>query len=349
LIGNAIISNTRGSWWDGYGAGMCLASSKNMSLVGNTISRNTASNLDWPGTILGGGLYIGPDLWPVRGYDSTATLISNTISSNGATRGGGLYIDSNSIVALISNTITGNAVYESCGAWCYDPVGSGGGLHLNNSTAALTNTLIADNQAETVGGGLYLENSSATLTNTFVTDNRAEIGGSGLYIAGSSPRLLHTTIARNGSTGPVLSIVEGLTAGSSGDGSGVYITGTTSDTVALTNTILVSHTVGITVTAGNTATLECTLWGTGAWANDTDWGGAGTIITGTCNYWGDPAFLDPDAGDYHIGPGSAAIDRGVPAGVTTDIDGDSRDAVPDLGADERAGTVIYLPIIMKNR
>ena len=44
-----------------------------------------------------------------------------------------------------------------------------------------------------------------------------------------------------------------------------------------------------------------------------------------------------------------AIDKGVDAGVTTDIDGDSRDAMPDLGADERAGTGIYLPIIMKNR
>jgi hypothetical protein len=51
--------------------------------------------------------------------------------------------------------------------------------------------------------------------------------------------------------------------------------------VAVTNTILVSHTVGIRVTAGNTATLEATLWGSGPWANDTDWGGAGTVITGT--------------------------------------------------------------------
>jgi hypothetical protein len=340
LTGNTIISNTRGPGWDGYGAGVYLNNSENTSLISNTISNNTGWDIDRLGTILGGGLYIGSN--------STAALISNTISSNGATRGGGLYIDSNSIVALTSNTITGNAVYESCGAWCYDPVGSGGGLHLNNSTATLTNTLIADNQAETVGGGLYLENSTATLTNTFVTENRAEIGGSGLYIAGSSPRLLHSTIARNGSTGPVLSIVEGLTAGSGGDGSGVYITGTAS-TVAMTNTILVSHTVGITVAAGNTATLECTLWGTGAWANDTDWGGAGTIITGTCNYWGDPAFLDPDAGDYHIGPGSAAIDVGVNAGVDHDIDGDPRPMGQgyDIGADE-FGHVIYLPIILKD-
>ena len=35
--------------------------------------------------------------------------------------------------------------------------------------------------------------------------------------------------------------------------------------------------------------------------------------------------------------------------ITIDIDGDSRDAMPDLGADERvgAGTGIYLPIILK--
>ena len=123
----------------------------------------------------------------------------------------------------------------------------------------------------------------------------------------SSLSLLHTTIARN----------------HGGDGSGIHVAGAGS-TVALTNTILVSHTVGITVAAGNTATLEATLWGTGTWANLTDWGGAGTIRTGTINLWGDPAFVDPDAGDYHIRFGSAAIDAGVDAGVTQDIDGERR-------------------------
>ncbi len=81
----------------------------------------------------------------------------------------------------------------------------------------------------------------------------------------------------------------------------------------------------------NFQSLEGTLWG-----NDTDWGGAGTIIIGTVNVWGDPAFVDPDAGDYHLGPGSAAIDAGVNAGVTTDIDGNPRPHGGgfDLGADE---------------
>jgi fibronectin-binding autotransporter adhesin len=148
------------------------------------------------------------------------------------------------------------------------------------------------------------------LTNNVVADNQANTAGSGLYIHNSSPRLLHTTIARN----------------SGGDGSGVHVA---AGSVALTNTILVSHTAGIIVTAGNTATLESTLWH----GNTTDWGGTGTIITGTHNYGGAPLF---NADGYHLMDGSAAIDKGVDAGVTTDIDGETRPSGTgyDLGADE---------------
>jgi hypothetical protein len=146
---------------------------------------------------------------------------------------------------------------------------------------------------------------------------------SGLCILDSFPCLLHTTISGN----------------SGGDGSGVYVSyyyNQHYSVVALTNTILTSHTVGVIVTAGSTATLEATLWGSGAWANGTDWGGAGTIITGTPAYntWGDPDFAG--GGDYHIGPGSAAIDQGVDAGVTVDVDGETRPVGRryDIGADE---------------
>ena len=138
-----------------------------------------------------------------------------------------------------------------------------------------------------------------------------------------------------------------------GDGSGLHVSGAGS-TVALTNTILVSHTVGITVAAGNTATLEATLWGTDTWANRTDWGGEGTSPTAG-NLWGDPAFEDPAAGDYHIRSGSAAIDAGVDAGVSQDIDGDPRPmgSGNDLGADELPFIVdddwyLYLPIVLRN-
>ena len=112
----------------------------------------------------------------------------------------------------------------------------------------------------------------------------------------------------------------------------------------LTNTILVSHSVGITVAAGSTATLEGTLWGSGEWANGTDWSGAGTFINGTVNIWDDPRFLDPAGGDYHISRDSAAIDDGVYSGVTEDIDGEPRPAGMgyDIGADEVPNLVRYV-------
>lgn len=81
-------------------------------------------------------------------------------------------------------------------------------------------------------------------------------------------------------------------------------------TVVLSNTVLVSHTVGIHVSSDSTATLEATLWGSGPWANTTDWAGGGTILTGTINLWGPPAFLNPAASNYHISAGSAAVDGG---------------------------------------
>jgi hypothetical protein len=120
----------------------------------------------------------------------------------------------------------------------------------------------------------------------------------------------------------------------------------------LTNNIIVSHTVGLYAIGGASVSLEATLWGTATWANTADWAGEGTIITGTTNIWGDPDFVDYLAGDYHIGENSDAIDAGIDAGVTTDIDFHPRPyQAPDIGADEYwppgALKFIYLPLVMK--
>ncbi|UCC88130.1 MAG: hypothetical protein JSV81_02190 [Anaerolineales bacterium] len=213
-------------------------------------------------------------------------------------------IDNTSTVTLKSNIITGNAVYDGpSGDPSFDPVGYGGGLYLANSTAILTNTVITDNQAEVLGNG------------------------SGLYIESSAASLLHTTIARNGG----------------GDGSGVYITGTSSlsSYVMLTNTILADHSVGITVAASNTTILNGVLWNN----NNMNNGGEGHI-TVTNAYTGDLAF---GTDGYHLTGFSEAIDKGVNAGVSRDIDGHQRPcgSAPDLGADEIYCLYLYLPIIFK--
>lgn len=255
---------------------------------------------------------------------SAITLVDNIVSANLAVySGGGLYLDA-STASLEGDIIVSNTV----------PSGEGGGIVIAYTDAVLTNTVIAYNAASRVGGGVGMGNAHAVFTNTIVADNRSASSGSGVYVKRSSLSMLHATIARN----------------RGGEGSGVYIG--LGSTAMMTNTILVSQAVGVTVTAGSTATLGATLWGDGAWANAVDWAGEGTILTGTLNVWGDPAFVGPDAGDYHVGLRSAALDVGINTGVETDIDGDPRPlgAGYDLGADEYAPMVVYsayLPVVMK--
>jgi hypothetical protein len=264
----------------------------------------------------GGGLHV---------YMSPAVLGGNAINANRATWGGGLYLE-HSAVTLSGNTFAANTAYSGGGLSQY---GSG----TTPSVVTLDGNTFVANTADH-GGGLSLF-GNATGTNNVVVDNRASTRCSGIAVGIASLRLRHTTIARNGG----------------GDGSGICVL-EWPNTITLTDTILVSHTVGITVTAGNTVTLEATLWGSGAWANGTDWAGAGTVVTGVVNLWGDPGFVAPDAGDYHIGLGSAALDAGVDAGVRTDVDGEPRPyLVPDLGADEYwppgALQRLYLPLVLR--
>jgi len=356
LSRNTISSNTAEGAHLSWGGGGLYLYYSNATLNGNTVTSNTAH--------YGGGLYLwssaptlnenvvtantvhedggGLFLW-----FSPATLNGNTILTNVAySAGGGLFADS-SAITLSRNIVTANIAGLGGGLLLLWPSETtlneniiaaniadlGGGLCLFSCDVSLNGNTIISNTADLQGGGLYLADSNATLVNNLVADNETGKVGSGLYIEFSFLRMLHTTIARN----------------SGGDGSGIYVTNYEDgySTVALTNTILVSHTVGITVTAGNTVTLEATLWGTGTWANGSDWCGDGTITTGTVNIWGDPAFVNPDIGNYHIGAGSAAIDRGVNAGVTDDMDGDPRPigAAPDIGADEL--WQVYLPSVLR--
>lgn len=308
LIANVVVSNTEGG---------LRFSGGDSTLTANVIASNTAAQ--------GGGVYIA---------NGKLTLNANTIVSNTAGSGGGLYAYY-SDVALIDNTIMSNtAQRDGGGMWIYEGYSmladntisgntaqNGGGVYGYGSDDWVGNT-ISGNRAEYYGGGLVLFHTSTFDNNVVSNNGLASTGyGSGMY-GGGNLRLRHNTFARN--TG--------------GDGSGLHLTN--DSTLAMTNTIMVSHTVGITVAAGSTATLEATLWG-----NDVDWGGSGAVITGASgNIWGDPAFVNPDGWDYHIGPASAARDAGVDAGLESDIDGYPRPAGKgfDLGADEYPGPVLML-------
>jgi len=262
----------------------------------------------------GGGLWLN---------DTSTTLISNTIVGNTANEGGGLNIWFSSDVTLTGNSIISNTA------------DTGGGLSLFLANATLDGNTITANTAGWNGGGLFLrgEGDISTFINNVIADNQVIHSGgkgSGVSIEAAYPRLAHTTIARN----------------SGGDGSGIYVTqwpGGGPANVSLENTILVSHSVGISVTGSSTVTVNGILWyNTPITVSHSP----SDVVTVQNQHTGDPAFA-PDG--YHLTAGSAAIDKGVGAGVTTDIDGEPRPASAgyDLGADE-LWYRIFLPVVIHN-
>ncbi len=310
LVNNKILSNTTSV---GYGGGIDIRQSDNALLSGNTVIANRADSR-------GGGMYI------YQGYD---TLVGNTIVSNTADSGGGVYLVGRE-VTMTANAVLSNTAFMGGGLYLeYNDAtlnnntisfnratldnGEGGGIFVYDSDPSLDGNIITFNYAD-YGGGLGFYRSSPLMINTVVADNTAGKYGGGIMVRQrSNPRLFHTTLARNqGGDNSGISVVQGASSNC---------------TVAMTNTILVSHTVGITVSESNTVTMIGTLW----YSNTKDWDGAGTLIDGAPNVSSDPLFT---ADGYHITAASPAINQGVPTDVTSDIDGQPRDATPDLGADE---------------
>jgi hypothetical protein len=107
-------------------------------------------------------------------------------------------------------------------------------------------------------------------------------------------------------------------------------------TVEMTNTVLVSHTTGISITGGNTLAVNGLLWHS---TPVTVVQSVTATVALQNEHWGDPAFA---VDGYHLTAASSAMDAGVEAGVTDDIDQHLRPygAAPDLGADEIIATPV---------
>jgi hypothetical protein len=247
-------------------------------------------------------------------YVNVATPIVryNFIYGNTAYRGGGLF--TNSPITLAGNTFVTNTA------------NSGGGLYLYSNEASMDANIVRNNVAFGDGGGMVLNQSDGVLANTVVADNQGGNRGSGIFVYSGSPRLLHTTLARN----------------YGGDGAGLCVddSGLTYSDVAITNTIVYSHAVGVRVLGHSTATLETTLW------HATSVSITGNVLPAH-DLTGDPAFA---IDGYHLTETSAALDQGIDAGVTTDMDGQNRPhgAGFDLGADEYAIWHVFLPFVLRD-
>jgi putative cofactor-binding repeat protein len=315
----------------GYGGGLYLRYADGAVISGNVIISN-AGRLGGMGS--GGGIYL---------YQSNAQVRANQILNNYATLqdanawGGGILVWYGA-PTVENNVLRGNWVKPSGTLY------SGAALYLWNDSGTYSGNQIAENHGESA---VILNRSQSRFESNRVISNSTAIGMELFNGPGAGPTLVNNIVARSGTmiiraqgqSGQALTatLIHNTLVGP-GAGSGVYVAGYT--TLFMTNTIAVSATWGITNVSPASATVNAD--------HNLFWANTYPGIQGTNPVSGNPRFINPAAGDYHVGAGSAAIDAGVNAGVTTDVDGDPRPIgpAPDVGADE--ARFVYLPLVLRN-
>ncbi|MFN8457947.1 MAG: choice-of-anchor Q domain-containing protein [Anaerolineae bacterium] len=259
----------------------------------------------------------------------TLTLTNVKVISNTATEGGGVW--ANGAIRLNGGLFQNNISVN----------GLGGGLFTSGSLT-LTGTQFIGNRAQK-GGGLYQTgNGAGQIINALFVRNTAS-GGSALDLnSTASVAVMHSTIIGPKVAVPTVNDLKDI---------GVYpqtrfdtFTGVVAagGSVGITNTIVASYSIGISYTIG-------TAWENYNLFSGNDVNLTGTITSGGNSFSGNPMFANPTGNDYHLGPGSAAINAGVNLGVLTDFEGEPRPSGGgfDIGFDEYPFQSVYLPLIRR--
>jgi hypothetical protein len=282
------------------------------------------------------------------------SIVENNESENEFEGGAGIFVDDpNADVTLARNTIAGNTASPNGGG--------GGGLKVQSGTVVAYENTFTDNGAAG-GGAVAAEGGNLTLRRNRFVSNHAFFGGT-LKLSGANVTM-NGNVILGSNAGPAQGTAVWVTGGTvdgrndmiadiaNPDGEGVYVEGGT--LTARHWTLANNGSYGVLLTGG-TATLTnpivsghttAGLSGPGITANTTLFYDNGTNCAdgAICNnsLSGDPAFVDPAGGDYHITIGSEAMDAGVDAGVDDDLDGHYRpyNLGPDIGADELIATLV---------
>jgi len=232
---------------------------------------------------LGGGIHIVGS----TGMVLSACVVSNNsvVVSTISVFGGGLYLKSSGV--LISNCLvhanTATTSFHYPGAW-------GGGIYIDGGWVTVLNSMIVSNKVigsngeGRNGGGIYSGNATSRVQNCLVWGNLADnsdgrVSGVGLHAASGMLSLDNCTVAYNNG--------------------GQGLTRVGSSTVAATNSIFWGNGDDLT---GTMSVAYCDIQN----ANDIFWTNG---IKGCISI--DPMFVNTNAADYNLNPGSPCINAGI--------------------------------------
>ncbi|MBK8986378.1 MAG: hypothetical protein IPM39_09895 [Chloroflexi bacterium] len=333
-----------------HGGGLVAEAEEGLTIHGGQFEQNTAS-------LNGGGLF---------GYNVVMTdtrFISNTAFFMGGARvrdivvnGGSFEYNANSgLVALGSMVLTGTQFLNNSGAtpaaFAYRTQATNV-LFANNDHIALESSdatqeaTIADSQFVNNGGGIVVQGPLMVTNSLFINNTLGGVAQSGA----GDVLIVNTLFAGNTAPadGAVVSLQDSGTAAlkhvmiASSELVNSPAISTTKEILLIQNTIVANHATGLNVTTGFVA-LSHALF------HDNGLDIQGSVALDENRVTGDPLFVNPDAGDFHLQVGSAAIDAGVDAGIAVDFEGDERPSGNgfDIGYDEFVPIRVMLPIIMR--
>jgi fibronectin type 3 domain-containing protein len=290
-----------------------------------------------------------------------SVISGNVASAHSAGRGGGLSLVRSDAVTVARNRILDNAasLEEWASAW-------GGGIAVESDSAAtlVESNVFRGNRAKPSGSGqgnaLYTWYADADVRRNCI---ESDVEGTAVYLGYLEGSFRQNRVV-SGDESTTLAVVNGVDAGAklannvivagrgaawvvrasgyageplavalinntivgNGQSTGVLVESFATATMA--NTIVARNEAGIATEADASVTPDRTLF----WANADDG------VRGTNPIDGNPGFVNPPAGDFHIGDSSAARGAGIGAGPAADIDGDPRSSTGpiDVGADEHS-------------
>jgi hypothetical protein len=237
------------------------------------------------------------------------------VSSNYSDTGGGIAGIATHL-QVVNCTITDNIAQSR-----------GGGVHANGGAMLVDRCTIVSNLCHDSGGGLAHFDSELTLGNSCIARNSTDYRGGGVYLHGGNAVITNCTITEN--------------VGGDSEAGAAMITWSDS---SLTNSIVWGNSApdGYQLSVhryGGPTTIAFSVIEGGQTAVKGQH--PHSLIWGPGNIDVDPLFVDPDANDFRLEPGSPCIDAGCNCAVLEDLadadsDGDTSEYVPfDLDGESR--------------